>query len=182
MLLDLPVDGSSPNALALEHLNQSKITILASKSASKYRIQADSLAALVLPICELERRLLIHSNNTVQVLFDGPLPVQELWSQVENHYELHNKLKDTTVQCSRPQCERGIQHNWIFTFFFFQDRLTQAVSQFEVFQMEFHNQVLNTGSSSVADTFSVLQLAHDLVMDCIQQLEKLEEVLINQYF
>ena len=69
-----------------------------------------------------------------------------------------------------------------FSHFFFQDRLTQAVSQFEVFQMEFHNQVLNTGSSSVADTFSVLQLAHDLVMDCIQQLEKLEEVLINQYF
>ena len=96
---DLQVDDSSPNVLAIEHLNQCKVTILASKSASKYRLQADSLAALVLPICELERRLLIQSNNAdaVQVLFDGPLPMRELWSQVENHYELHNELKDATV-------------------------------------------------------------------------------------
>ena len=85
--------------MALEHLNKSKITILASKSASKYRLQADSLAALVLPICELERRLLIQSNNAdaVQVLFDGPLPMRELWPQVENHYEMYAMLKDATV-------------------------------------------------------------------------------------
>jgi len=59
----------------------------------------------------------------------------------------------------------------------FQEKLSQAVLQFEIFQMEFHSQVLNTGSSDVIDTFSVLQLAYDLVMENIQQLEKLEEVV-----
>lgn len=58
-----------------------------------------------------------------------------------------------------------------------QDKLNRATFQFEVFQMEFHSQMLNTGSPNVNDTFSVLQLAYDLVMESIQHLEKVEEVV-----
>ena len=94
---DLEAESSSANALGLEHLNQSKITILASKSASKYRLQADTLGALVLPMTELDRRLSILSKNSIQMQFDGPLPLQELWSDVESHYQLHNQLQDATV-------------------------------------------------------------------------------------
>ena len=51
--------------------------------------------------------------------------------------------------------------------------------QFQVFQREFHNQVLNTVSSNVGDTFAVVQLAYDHVMESIQEIEQLEQVSLH---
>lgn len=89
---ELQVDDSMSNVMAFEHLDGTRVSILVSKTTNKYRIQSDSLAALALPVAELQRRL-----KTAKVVLDSALPVQETWHRIEHHYATWLELKSQMV-------------------------------------------------------------------------------------
>lgn len=86
------------NVIALSHQDGTIVSILASKSTNKYRIQSTSLSALALPIAELERRLKLHFRGIqLELTLTSVLPINELWTTVENHYTAHSNLKYAMV-------------------------------------------------------------------------------------
>ena len=98
MYADMNPDCKMANAIALEHFDGSNVTILASKSTDKYRLQADNLAALAIPLAELERRLLLHfSDGDFRILVGSPMFTQELWTMVEKRYDAHNNWLNESV-------------------------------------------------------------------------------------
>lgn len=91
------VDESMSNAVALEHIGDGTVvSILASKSTNKYRLQSDSLAALALPVVELQRRLQLALPG-LRISLDSTPPVVELWSLVELHFAAQNELQNGMV-------------------------------------------------------------------------------------
>ena len=89
-------NDSMANVIAMEHQDGTVVSILASKSTNKYRIQSTSLSALALPIAEFERRLQLHFKG-VNLELESTLPVQELWIEVENHFAAHSNLQNAMV-------------------------------------------------------------------------------------
>ncbi|KAG8171171.1 hypothetical protein JTE90_010271 [Oedothorax gibbosus] len=62
-----------------------------SKTAQRYRLQSDHLPALWLAVAELVRRLQHKSrkevdNSKLQCTFTGPLPMQEYYKVIEEHF------------------------------------------------------------------------------------------------
>ena len=89
------------NVVAFAHVGNGVIvSILFSKSANKYRLQSDSLAALALPVAELQRRLLLHIRSDLRISLDSVPPVQELWNLVEHHYSAQMELQNEMVKLS----------------------------------------------------------------------------------
>ena len=93
------------NAVAFEHAEKdgTVVSILASKSTNKYRLQSDSLAALALPITELQRRLLLALPD-LKISLDSTPPVVELWALVELHYAAQTELQNETVGSDTECC------------------------------------------------------------------------------
>ena len=75
---DMNPDPSMTNAIALEHLNGSNVTILASRQTNKYRLQSGTLSAMALPLAALVQRLCVQLTD-LRLSLDSPLPTQELW-------------------------------------------------------------------------------------------------------
>jgi len=97
------VNDSMTNVIALAHQEGAIVSILASKSTNKYRIQSSSLSALSLPIAELKRRLELHFKGIhLELTLTSILPITELWIIVENHYTAHANLKRAMVSAYLP--------------------------------------------------------------------------------
>ncbi|KAK3082884.1 hypothetical protein FSP39_007920 [Pinctada imbricata] len=67
------------------------VTVLASKTSQRYRLQCDKFEALWLLVKDLAGRLSSHFNRTkndnFSVYFTGQLPLQEYFDLIENHFE-----------------------------------------------------------------------------------------------
>ncbi|KAH9495744.1 Protein PTHB1 [Bulinus truncatus] len=67
------------------------VSVLASKTSQRYRLQSDQLEAIWLPLRELVARLNGHlkkSHGDFRVSFDGALPLQEYFELIDTHFEL----------------------------------------------------------------------------------------------
>ncbi|KGL73658.1 Protein PTHB1, partial [Tinamus guttatus] len=89
------------NALGFQFLTGSKITLLASKTSQRYRIQSDQLEDLWLITKELTLRLKEHFKKQnckdFTCSFSGSIPLQEYFELIDRHFELRlnaEKLKE----------------------------------------------------------------------------------------
>ncbi|NWY02205.1 PTHB1 protein, partial [Nothoprocta ornata] len=89
------------NALGFQFLTGSKITLLASKTSQRYRIQSDQLEDLWLISKELTLRLEEHFKKEnckdFTCTFSGSIPLQEYFELIDRHFELRlnaEKLKE----------------------------------------------------------------------------------------
>ncbi|EDO29499.1 predicted protein [Nematostella vectensis] len=67
------------------------VTILASKTSQRYRIQCDVFEGMWLVLYELIRRLEAHykkDNVSFRASFMGPLPLQEYYELIDTHFEV----------------------------------------------------------------------------------------------
>lgn len=87
------------NVIAFQHLNGMVVSILASKTTNKYRLQSDSLAALALFVVEIQKRLRYHFDDVTnfQMMLESPLPLEETWHRIEAHFESYNDLNKEIV-------------------------------------------------------------------------------------
>uniref|UniRef100_A0A671VLC2 Bardet-Biedl syndrome 9 n=1 Tax=Sparus aurata TaxID=8175 RepID=A0A671VLC2_SPAAU len=80
------------NSLAFQFLSGAKVTVLASKTSQRYRIQSDSFEDMWLVVKELVRRFDRHFSKLgvkdFKKSFSGPLPLQEYFLSVDHHFQL----------------------------------------------------------------------------------------------
>uniref|UniRef100_A0A8C5BHZ7 Bardet-Biedl syndrome 9 n=1 Tax=Gadus morhua TaxID=8049 RepID=A0A8C5BHZ7_GADMO len=83
------IDG---NSLAVQFLSGARVTVLASKTSQRYRVQSESFEDMWLVIKELVQRFEHHfAQQGVKDLrhsFTGPLPLPEYFQTVDNHFQL----------------------------------------------------------------------------------------------
>ncbi|XP_071490439.1 protein PTHB1-like [Diadema antillarum] len=87
-----PEGLGSGNALGLQIYGGPKITLLASKSSQRYRLQCDIFEAMWLVMHEfIDRATIYHRNSGVkdfQLMYSSPLPMQEYFELIDTHLEL----------------------------------------------------------------------------------------------
>ncbi|CAL8359058.1 unnamed protein product, partial [Arctogadus glacialis] len=80
------------NSLAVQFLSGARVTVLASKTSQRYRVQSESFEDMWLVIKELVQRFEHHfAQQGVKDLrhsFTGPLPLPEYFQTVDNHFQL----------------------------------------------------------------------------------------------
>ncbi|CAL8247598.1 unnamed protein product [Lota lota] len=80
------------NSLAVQFLSGARVTILASKTSQRYRVQSESFEDMWLVIKELVQRFEHHfTQQGVKDLrhsFTGPLPLPEYFQTVDHHFQL----------------------------------------------------------------------------------------------
>ncbi|CAK6967824.1 protein PTHB1%2C partial [Scomber scombrus] len=80
------------NSLAFQFLSGAKVTVLASKTSQRYRIQSDSFEDMWLVVKELVQRFDLHfpklGVKDFKKSFSGPIPLQEYFLSVDHHFQL----------------------------------------------------------------------------------------------
>ncbi|XP_038566439.1 protein PTHB1 isoform X2 [Micropterus salmoides] len=80
------------NSLAFQFLSGAKVTVLASKTSQRYRIQSDSFEDMWLVVKELVQRFDRHFSKLgvkdFKKSFSGPLPLQEYFLSLDHHFQL----------------------------------------------------------------------------------------------
>ncbi|XP_004560188.2 protein PTHB1 isoform X1 [Maylandia zebra] len=80
------------NSLAFQLLSGAKVTVLASKTSQRYRIQSDSFEDMWLVVKELVHRFDQHFSKLgikdFKKSFSGPLPLEEYFLSVDKHFQL----------------------------------------------------------------------------------------------
>ncbi|XP_068585935.1 protein PTHB1 [Cebidichthys violaceus] len=80
------------NSLAFHFLSGAKVTVLASKTSQRYRIQSDRFQDMWLVVKELVQRFDQHFSKLgvkdFKKSFSGPLPLQEYFLTVDHHFQL----------------------------------------------------------------------------------------------
>ncbi|XP_022256540.1 protein PTHB1-like [Limulus polyphemus] len=98
-LLDVMGDSSTStsNAMGFEFLGGQQVTVLASKTSQRYRLQSDSFPALWLLISELMKRLHRHfkhgSGGDVKLSYSSNIPLQEYFEVIKEHLECRHSLQ-----------------------------------------------------------------------------------------
>ncbi|KAH1177382.1 hypothetical protein KIL84_011084 [Mauremys mutica] len=85
-------DEDQVNVLGFQFLTGSRITLLASKTSQRYRIQSEQLEDLWLITKELTFRLEEHfkkqNSKDFTCTFSGSVPLQEYFELIDRHFEL----------------------------------------------------------------------------------------------
>ncbi|XP_047217820.1 protein PTHB1 isoform X2 [Girardinichthys multiradiatus] len=80
------------NSLAFQFLSGAKVTVVSSKTSQRYRIQSDSFEDMWLVVKELVQRFDQHFSKLeikdFKKSFSGPMPLQEYFLSVDNHFQL----------------------------------------------------------------------------------------------
>ncbi|KAM4600656.1 protein PTHB1 [Polymixia lowei] len=80
------------NSLAFQFLSGARVTMLASKTSQRYRIQSDSFEDMWLVVKELVQRLGAHFSKLgvkdFRTSFSGPLPLSDYFQTLDQHFQL----------------------------------------------------------------------------------------------
>ncbi|XP_025097943.1 protein PTHB1-like isoform X2 [Pomacea canaliculata] len=83
--------GGQGAALGFQMFGGPVVTVLASKTSQRYRLQCDRIEAMWIPLQELIKRLNKHfnrgKNGDFRASFDGSLPMQEYFELIDMHFE-----------------------------------------------------------------------------------------------
>lgn len=119
-LLGDNADGPG-NALGFQLIGGPVVTILASKTSQRYRLQCDDFPAIWPVLNDMISRLTSHFNSRRQtdfaVSFDGPLPLQEYFDILDGHFEFREKNeKFKEILAERASQFRAIQRRLLTRF------------------------------------------------------------------
>ncbi|PFX24103.1 protein PTHB1-like [Stylophora pistillata] len=109
-------------AVGIQYFGGPIVTILASKTSQRYRIQCDVFQGMWLVLHEVCKRLEAHfkkNKDTVQfrASFMGPLPLQEYYELIDAHFEQRcNQTKYRELLSQRAQQFRAIQRRLLTRF------------------------------------------------------------------
>ncbi|XP_047662137.1 protein PTHB1 isoform X3 [Tachysurus fulvidraco] len=109
------------NALAFQFIAGSRITVLASKTSQRYRIQSESFEDIWLVAKELVQRFEQHfakiGVKDFRSSFSGPIPLAEFFETVDHHFELRvNAQKYQDLLSERAVQFRAIQRRLLTRF------------------------------------------------------------------
>ncbi|XP_048451561.1 protein PTHB1 [Rhincodon typus] len=114
-------DDEQINVLGFKLLSGATITLLASKTSSRYRVQCDQFEDIWLITKELIQRLeeyfVREGTKDFRCMFPGPLPLQEYFQLIDRHFELRiNAEKYKELLSERAVQYRAIQRRLLTHF------------------------------------------------------------------
>ncbi|KAJ7985514.1 hypothetical protein DPEC_G00352840 [Dallia pectoralis] len=114
-------EDKEANALAFHFLSGARVTVLASKTSQRYRIQSESFEDIWLVVNELVQRFDRHfakqGVKDFRNSFTGPIPLAEYFETVDHHFELRlNAQKYQDLLSERAVQFRAIQRRLLTRF------------------------------------------------------------------
>ncbi|XP_072859901.1 protein PTHB1 isoform X2 [Pogona vitticeps] len=174
-------DEDQLNALGFQLLAGSKVTLLASKTSQRYRIQSDRLEDLWLVTKELTLRLEEHFRKQnckdFACTFSGPIPLQEYFEIIDQHFELRlNGVKYEQLLSERAIQFRAIERRLLARF---KDRTPAPLQHLDTLLEGTYRQVIaladaaEENQASMFQAFTKLKSATQLVILLISLWQKL---------
>uniref|UniRef100_H2RKI3 Bardet-Biedl syndrome 9 n=1 Tax=Takifugu rubripes TaxID=31033 RepID=H2RKI3_TAKRU len=132
------------NSLAFQFLPGPKVTLLASKTSQRYRIQSDSFEDMWLVAKELVRRFDQYFSKLgvkdFKKSFSGPLPLQEYFLSVDHHFQLRVSAKQYQDLLSEQAVQfRAIQRRLLTRF---KDKTPAPLQNLDTLLDTTYNQVM----------------------------------------
>uniref|UniRef100_A0A3Q2DBU9 Bardet-Biedl syndrome 9 n=1 Tax=Cyprinodon variegatus TaxID=28743 RepID=A0A3Q2DBU9_CYPVA len=138
------------NSLAFQFLSGAKVTVLASKTSQRYRIQGDSFEDMWLVVKELVQRFDQHFSKLgikdFKKSFSGPIPLQEYFLSVDNHFQLRvNAQQYQDLLSERAVQFRAIQRRLLTRF---KDKTPAPLQSLDTLLDATYNQVITLAEAA----------------------------------
>ncbi|XP_054847045.1 protein PTHB1 [Eublepharis macularius] len=174
-------DEDHLNALGFQLLAGSKITLLASKTSQRYRIQSEQLEDIWLIAKELALRLEEHFRKQnckdFACNFSGPIPLQEYFEIIDHHFELRlNAAKYEQLLSERAIQFRAIERRLLARF---KDKTPAPLQHLDTLLEGTYRQVIaladaaEENQANMFQAFTKLKSATQLVILLISLWQKL---------
>lgn len=174
------VGGSGTNVMSFQYYNGVEATILVSKNAGRYRIQANELEALWMVSNELVARLKTHfdaqshgaeskdsdneSASALEVFYQEPLPLADFFGTIDTHFALRKEKLDLSAELNdRAHQFRVIQKRLLVRY---KDRNPAAVNCLDVLLHGTYDQLI-TLSHRMEDVEVKLVIAANRLSCCV---------------
>nr|XP_060637613.1 protein PTHB1 isoform X2 [Anolis sagrei ordinatus] len=169
------------NALGFQLIAGSRVTLLASKTSQRYRIQSDYLEDLWLITKELTLRLEEHFRKQnckdFACSFSGPIPLQEYFEIIDHHFELRlNAAKYEQLLSERAIQFRAIERRLLARF---KDKTPAPLQHLDTLLEGTYRQVIaladaaEENQANMFQAFTKLKSATQLVILLISLWQKL---------
>ncbi|WIA14131.1 hypothetical protein OEZ85_002674 [Tetradesmus obliquus] len=148
--------SQAANVMSFHFGGGQEVTILVSKNAGRYRLQADSFAAMWLVLQELSRRLAGHfaaaeakpaaaqqqqQPPPFSITFDESLPLQDVFELVDRHFALRAALAAANEALEQREVQfRSVQKRLLVRY---KDRNAAPLNQLDVLMEETYDQILD---------------------------------------
>eukprot|EP00877_Chromochloris_zofingiensis_P007511 jgi/Chrzof1/3012/Cz12g08060.t1 len=145
--------SQAANVLSFQYYSGQEVTIVVSKNAGRYRIQADCFQAMWLITQELCRRLSSYyasshgkpnqpqDQSALTITFEEQLPLQEFFDVVEQHFIARLSISKLSEQLEeRAQQFRSIQKRLLVRF---KDKTPAPLNQLDVVMDETYHQLVS---------------------------------------
>uniref|UniRef100_A0A3Q3J5M0 Bardet-Biedl syndrome 9 n=1 Tax=Monopterus albus TaxID=43700 RepID=A0A3Q3J5M0_MONAL len=149
------------NSLAFQFLSGASVTVLASKTSQRYRIQSDSFEDMWLVVKELVQRFDQHFSKVgvkdFKKSFSGPLPLQEYFLCVDHHFQLRVNAQQ------------------------YQDLLSERAVQFRAIQRRLLTRFKDKTPAPLQNLDTLLDATYSQVMALAEAAEE-NQVLLGEAF
>jgi len=139
---------AAANMVGFQYKNGEDVKIIASKNAGRYRIQADSFAAMAHVTLDFTNRLCQHhaagSSEPLKFSFQEELPVQEYFNLIDEHHSLRVQMAATRELLSdRAHQFRAIQKRLLIRF---KERNPASMDNLDVLLESTYDELLELGT------------------------------------
>ncbi|XP_060761668.1 protein PTHB1 isoform X2 [Neoarius graeffei] len=147
------------NTLAFQFIAGSRVTILASKTSQRYRIQSESFEDIWLVAKELVQRFERHfaklGVKDFRNSFSGPIPLAEYFETVDHHFELRvNAQKYQDLLSERAVQFRAIQRRLLTRF---KDKTPAPLQNLDTLMEGTYRQVIALADAAEENRASLVQ-------------------------
>ncbi|XP_039382518.1 protein PTHB1 isoform X2 [Mauremys reevesii] len=174
-------DEDQVNVLGFQFLTGSRITLLASKTSQRYRIQSEQLEDLWLITKELTFRLEEHfkkqNSKDFTCTFSGSVPLQEYFELIDRHFELRlNAEKFEELLSERAIQFRAIERRLLTRF---KDKTPAPLQHLDTLLEGTYRQIIaladaaEENQANMFQAFTKLKSATQLVIMLISLWQKL---------
>uniref|UniRef100_A0A8C0GBL6 Bardet-Biedl syndrome 9 n=1 Tax=Chelonoidis abingdonii TaxID=106734 RepID=A0A8C0GBL6_CHEAB len=174
-------DEDQVNVLGFQFLTGSRITLLASKTSQRYRIQSEQLEDLWLITKELTFRLEEHfkkqNSKDFTCTFSGAVPLQEYFELIDRHFELRlNAEKFEELLSERAIQFRAIERRLLTRF---KDKTPAPLQHLDTLLEGTYRQIIaladaaEENQANMFQAFTKLKSATQLVIMLISLWQKL---------
>ena len=155
---------AAANMVGFQYKTGEDVKIIASKNAGRYRIQADSFAAMAHVTLDFTDRLCQHhaagSSEPLKFSFQEELPVQEYFNLIDEHHSLRVQMAATRELLSdRAHQFRAIQKRLLIRF---KERNPASMDNLDVLLESTYDELLELGTQHEEQQPQLRELASRL--------------------
>ncbi|EDV26341.1 uncharacterized protein TRIADDRAFT_22294 [Trichoplax adhaerens] len=146
------------NAIGFQYYNGPKVTLLASKTSQRYRLQSDNFEALALVTRQFVERMKANFANDknpdkFKVSFTGSLPLHEFFELIDAHFNIRLEQEEL------------------------HEKVQQEAEQYRAIQRRLLTRFKDKTPSPLLNLDVILDSTHATIMELADKIKKTEEAL-----